>query len=225
MADLAAVLLHESGPLSGPVTEFLPREGGSVAYVEFPLSSEPRVQVAEMAHVLFRGGELTKHIEVEARVVAHARDEVRHTCGFQLDQETRMTLCPPTNRRRALRVRTQSREPIDVRLCSLDGTELSRSVVQDVSACGVGVFVTREEEQRLAGLWEFLVRLELPGVSGFLEFRSTVRQRRLTGSTILYGIRFDEAGTEKFASKQDHIYTYVMKRQREILESRRGRVA
>ena len=107
-------------------------------------------------------------------------------------------------------------------LHTLGGEKLPNVVVNDISTSGISVFVSLEAESQLASLWEFKLSLQLPQERESIDFVATVRQRRLSGSAIACGIEFDVDATESFDSKEERIQAYVMQRQREILQAKRG---
>lgn len=54
------------------------------------------------------------------------------------------------------------------------------------------------------------------------DLQGRVRNRRLTGNTVRYGIEFLTKDTARFDEQQKHINCYVMRRQKAMLEERRS---
>ena len=96
--------------------------------------------------------------------------------------------------------------------------------LQDISADGVSVLMDAGVEARLASVVDVSLRLRPPPDDKTLAFRASIRNRtRVEGeNSTSYGLRLDPTGTPDFPEQQQHIVSYVMMRQRDLLQSRIG---
>ena len=222
MGGFSARLMNHKPALSGMVVDLRPTDDGAVAVVDFSSSTEPCLRIADHVEIEISGGEFKTPLAVSARVLLRSKDEVRHRLELQLDNETRMILMPPVSRRQAFRVRPAATKPIDAALKTTMGRKLASVVLHDISIGGVSLLVTHEDEFQLSPQWEFLLTIQLPEAKEPIDFVCAVRQRRLVGSQIAYGMEFDAVATQLFGRKQELVRAYVMQRQREILRAKRG---
>ena len=93
-------------------------------------------------------------------------------------------------------------------------------MVENISASGCALAVLTEHEPSLAELWVFQVTLSLPDEAEPIDIAVNVLSRRLTGSTVTYGLEFDARLTSGFEPKHELVRAYVMERQRERLRQR-----
>lgn len=119
--------------------------------------------------------------------------------------------------RRAVRVRPSLTMPLRVKLPERVSVE-----VYDISTGGIALLVS-DELQHLITRWELSLRLFLPGDESEIHLEGNVKQRRLVGSSVLYGIEFDPVRTPRLEAKQELIHQYVMDRQSEALRDRASR--
>ncbi len=126
------------------------------------------------------------------------------------------------NQRKSFRVEPSKAAPVEVRI----GVEELEFVgrLQDISADGVSVLMDAGVEARLASVVDVSLRLRPPPDDKTLAFRASIRNRtRVEGeNSTSYGLRLDPTGTPDFPEQQQHIVSYVMMRQRDLLQSRIG---
>lgn len=220
--DWRVVLIQGESSRETKVENWSRNEKGVILYVLFPPAAVLDLHVAEMVELEFSGPDLTGPLRTEGRLILWERNQERNRCAFQLDARAAMTLFPLNNQRRAVRVTPDPRSSFQLKLCDLGGKVLSLAIVHDISATGVAILVSREDDHLLSSMWTFLLTIELPGQEGSFDMVADVRQRRLLGSAIAYGLEFLEAKTRDYSRKQGLVHDYVMQVQRERLQGRPG---
>ena len=120
------------------------------------------------------------------------------------------------NRRGAYRVAPAELDPVFLLIQGADGFEY-HDKASDISATGLGLIATEAVAEELAKREEFVLKMALPGYPHEIHFWGQVRRCLPRETGVLVGIDFDPARSANFEVAQDHIITYIMKRQREIL--------
>ena len=101
------------------------------------------------------------------------------------------------------------------------GGPASIAVLHDLSIAGLSLLVSTEDEESLFDSRRLRLGFHLPGDDAPFELVGTVRQRMLCGSTIRYGIQFDEEACADFRAQEERLTSWVMSRQVEMIRRER----
>ena len=216
----ARLRTQEEQVVRGRVIETRLEGDGAVASVKFPIGEAPHLEICEEVELVITGGALlTPHVET-ARVIFQGRKENECLYQFQLGLKSKTILSPALNRREAVRVHPSAFLPIKLKVLLKDGPH-TVPALNDISISGLSFLSSPADERCLSREWELLLSLQLPDQGAPLEFVATVCYRRLSGSAIFHGIRFDPGATTDFDIKQAAVHQYIMARQSEMLGAAR----
>ena len=215
--SLAVKLLTRKSSPEGEVHDVRFEADGVSLMVELSLADDPLLALGERVMLVFPRSSLAGQLTASGRVIFARRDESSCSYQFQCGLEARTVLTPAINRREAFRVCTNPNAPIDVILGEAAGGARMEALLHDISVTGLSVLVPEENESDLHTLWRLGFSFKLPVVDEVLDFTGTVRYRRLMGSVVFYGIKFNEETTPDFARKQRIIEAYIAERQSETL--------
>lgn len=218
---LRVVLPLKRGPVSG---EVLSLDITNVV-VEFVSLDPPTLPLGVVVPLEFTTSSLRQAVRLHALVVSRTEEQTRRRYTFQFklkEGQDPGDLIRLFNRRSSFR--TSMERPVVVHVRSADAPGQSRGAVvacelHDISATGLALVVTPEQDMKL-GSDRIEVEFELPSVDKPLKALATVRYRVLNqSSAIRYGCAFDPASSG-FASTQQIVLRYLMRRQQERLRSR-----
>jgi hypothetical protein len=161
----------------------------------------------------FSGNELKQVISSTANVLER-RDEDRHReYLFELTkpEEIVPVLLPHIqkvgNRRGAVRIRPKA--SIHVTL-TLESSLSIRAGLFDISASGMSLRVTPDQEAAIAQSTKVEVRAKLPGRPSYpLCFRAWIRERRFVDELVHLGLAFIPEESADFSSQEQAILQYV----------------
>lgn len=210
MTSIPDLRVHLRGPdrerFEGLCTDLDSNEHDVHASVVFAGSPAPVLTVGKTAQLSFRGGGLLASIDAEALAVSRNDDQVRRRYSFTLLDVPKELLFVLANRRDAPRVRP-GEEGLRVRLLHVGG--LGGEVeLHDMSASGLSVLLRPAVEERLSNTTQIQLELTLPEADSALHLHATIRNRRLCGASILYGLQFDRR-TPRFVEVQRQISEYL----------------
>ena len=194
--------------------------GLRVLSLGFPPSAGPVLGVGEETELTLTFAALKKELVVSARVTNRTDEEESRRYGFQFTnrQQLEEQLWPALyrffNRRAAYRVEPAPDCPVEVTLERTSGGMRVQAPLLDISAGGMGLRVPAEAESAFAESDRIRVSTSLPGCREPLNLTAIIRNRRLAGAEVHYGLEFDWPGTENRQRQQDAIIAFVMKRQR-----------
>lgn len=208
------------GVVRGEVADI---SSGGVA-VRFTRDAVPAVALGESASLLLTSSIFPKPVEVRAELVSRTEMETSRRYAFKFDSD--LVLSDPKlhrlfNRRGAYRVAPGRGEVIDVGLrlpVNDDSQTLPVARCTDISATGIGLETDIGTDKALMDVDLVEVSIVLPGAATTQTLLAWIVHRRLVMGGVRYGLRFDAEQTREFASQQDHITTYVLRRQQEELQ-------
>jgi PilZ domain-containing protein len=212
MASVPDLRVHVTTPekeqFRGRCTDLDSSRDEVIAHVEFAPNQAPAIRLGERTQLSFRGGGLVANIDSEALTILRADERNRRCYSFCLNAIPKGMLLILANRRHAKRVRPSAANPVSVLLLDVSGSAVSQSVVHDISAKGLSIIVDPVLEEQLFDKLQVRLSILLPTSRGSLEVVATIRNRRLCGSKILYGLELD-AQQPDFARAQEQIGTYL----------------
>ena len=150
------------------------------------------------------------------RVVYAARDLAGDHYRLQFDRAAAARLMLHLNRRQELRVPPAATSPVAVELRGDAARAGAVQGVKDVSMAGIGLLVSQDVEDRLAGTWELLLGIRLPDSARMFDVATRVLYRKLLNAAIVYGLEFEKQQGEAGAEFERELFGYVMRRQREL---------
>jgi hypothetical protein len=212
VTTIADLRVHLRGPnkeqFRGRCTD-LDAEPELRAIVEFQGSPVPAIGLGTKAELSFRGGGLVANIDTEGVAIARDDEQVGRRYCFSLSGSVpRDMLLALANRRTASRVKSRSANSVRAVLLQPESGMQSAVEVHDISTDGLSVMIKPALEESLAGTMETLVGLTLPALPPTMYLRAFIRNRRLCGTVVLYGLQFDRdmAG---LSGMQERIAAYM----------------
>ena len=115
------------------------------------------------------------------------------------------------NKRGAYRVRPGS--SLEIKLKTLQGTH--EATLHDLSVSGLGVIVSPEAEQAMAGTQALVIRFGPPAFAEPFVMRGTIRHRTAVVAGIRYGVELVAEDSTASIEGQKRLTEYVMQRQRD----------
>lgn len=198
--------------LQGLVVHQEVRDQGASAVIDFQLGQAPRLPIGAVVVLMFHGESLARPTEVFGTVVYRCENPLIQRYEFRFDREAREVLASVSDRRRAARVHPDPALPVRVRL-EADVLEAPiEAVARDLSARGLSLLLTHEDEAKLFAISQLRITLRLPDEVEPLQFHGVVRYRSLTNRGIQYGVEFDREGSEDFEGQQERVAIYVLGR-------------
>ncbi|MFT5287965.1 MAG: hypothetical protein ACI8QS_000255 [Planctomycetota bacterium] len=187
--------------------------------IAFDSSLAPELPVGQDADVAFARGAAGAGFEVSGLVVGRSEDYrgVLYRLVFQ-GGATR-ALSPLVNRRGTLRVYVDSETAVKVQLETLDESLKLALKATDVSATGISVKVSADDELMLTGTRQVKLLLLLPGDPIPKAIQGEILRRRFIDSEVRYGIRFESRGN---LAEREAILQWVKARHREELMQARA---
>jgi hypothetical protein len=189
---------------------------GMLVQVEFS-TGFPYLQIGRVVQTVFKNPNYNSAYRANGRIMSQTLGEGRIDCEFLFGPDDLTRVDAMLNQRGSLRVRPSMAMPVTAHLnADID------AAVHDISSGGVALLVSEHDQNSLLG-WEIRFRLDVPDCPPGIEMAGIVRQRKLVGSMVFYGVSFDEKKTVGFVRKQEFIQAYVMRRQHELLRERAAR--
>jgi len=177
-----------------------------LASVEFPADQAPSLPMGTRNELEFRGGGLDIPLRAEARAVLRTDDAALRCYCFR-GRITRSTLLKLKDRRGSARIRPPASQPVRVKVLDL-GEDSPEVLLHDMSTTGVSILVEIELEKHLCTRLRLRLAVRLPGEEKHIEMNTTVRQRRVVGPAVLYGLEID-GQIPDFMRAQDRFLMYV----------------
>lgn len=136
------------------------------------------------------------------------------------DQERAGPLFAQANRRGAYRVQPHSEESIPMQVSTQGGEFLADGTIDCLSASGLGIVVSDDDEVSFVPDDLVVVRLTLPSSEPELCLPATVRTRRRWTGRMRYGLEIDTDLMLNPELAAEEITAYVFGRQRQIAQGR-----
>ena len=195
------------------------------AAVRIATAQDPTFAIGELVTAFFHSGD-SDPIEVQARIEARSEldDSRRFSLAFPdpaaLRDKLTSGLLQIFNQRKAFRVEMKAATPVEAQV-RVEGFE-AIGRLQNISEDGVAVLLDAQVEDRLASSVGLTLTFQLPGDDRALVFSAVIRNRCRAEdeSKVCYGLRLDPTNSSNFPAQRRCIVDYVMRRQRESLQSR-----
>lgn len=221
-ADLVALsvtLMLRSGPIAGEVVSLEITQ----TVVDFHPPDPPQLPLGVVVTLEFATPGLKKPVRLSAMVVG--RTEVtsgrRYSFQFKLKEgQDAGDLFRLFNRRASYRA--LAHKPVEVHILPTD-PDLRKAAqpivadLHDISASGISIIVTPEQDMRVAQDNVFL-RFELPTSDQPVEVLTTIRYRVLMHSkAVRYGCAFNP-NSPGFMSMESRVVKYLMRHQQDLMK-------
>lgn len=190
----------------------------NLATLEFLRKSAPILPIGCQVGLSVFGPDLAEPLVVRGRV-AHRRDfDETITYQFQFAPQDGEALNAIFKRRTASRIRPD--EVIAVQVAIAGGTPAPalNSVLNDISRTGVSITIGTPAEARLCNATHLMLSFHLPGINGPIELAGRIRYRRLTGTTIRYGLEFAPQGRADHEKQVARVGDYMTKRKHDVVK-------
>lgn len=207
--------------------------------VRFDVPPIARLALGDELTLRLSSSQLRRIIDTRVVVTAFSErgGEVELECRFDrsaiVDELAFERLVSIVNRRAAVRVRPSPTEPVTVTLVAapqsiqsrLGGTEPRtdqqfKGSLVDISGLGLGVSAPSEAETCFAGLKALVAGMVLPPFNTPVILACRVRNRRIEGRLVHYGMELMPATMPDFEESRRTVMRYVTRRQSEVLQGR-----
>jgi hypothetical protein len=179
---------------------------------EFPASVAPLLQLGAKTRLTLSGASLPTAIRAEGSVTFRRDDDDRRAYHFLLEEHARRPIALLVNRRKAIRVRPTTMKPVVVTVAFGPEDAGFQAAVHDVSSTGISIGIHSSLEASLYSVSKLWLTIELPEERHPIPLVGRIRNRRLTGSTLVYGLEFEQEDKVDFLVRQDQILRFVLKR-------------
>jgi PilZ domain-containing protein len=204
---LLVELFRAEEQFQGQCIELEPEERELLATVEFSAERAPGIHLGENTHLAFHGTGLVSKIEADALMVLRTDDQTRRCYSFRMAEVPKRMLLLLGNRRQSSRQHPASSQPVRVLILDLPRGMPSELAVHDVSSTGLCVVVDSKLDRHLVNDVRLPVCIQLPH-DGSVNVTATIRHRRIEGSTILYGLEFDDQ-LDSFGQAQRQLLAFL----------------
>ncbi len=222
MGEIKATLRLASGKaLQGELRDV----GLESVTIDVPARALSALERGARVTLALNGGQLPEdclsdvHIETFREDGGHGRVVLRYVDRDELSRILAKGVGQQFNRRGSFRIEPDPRHPVQVHVATSAGETVSMQAL-DVSGTGVAAAGDEAGAATLSVGKRVNVRLEVPGSPRPLEFVAEVRYHRPEADVLHVGLMFDPDRTRGFATAQDHLIDYIMRRQRELLRTR-----
>jgi len=190
-----------------------------ILFVSFTGDPRPILHMGEHVRLASLAGNLPADGDpCAARVVYQALESSRVTYQFVAGKEARSLVTQTRERRPAARVPPSADAPILVTCTTREGKVL-RPVVNNISASGISLVFSPEDDRGIAGELRLALSIRLPGAGRFLRVDAIVVYRRLAQPGVICGMRFDDEAPG-FAATRSLVQQYVAQRQASLTPRR-----
>lgn len=225
MSDIKASLkLPNANALAGMLTDV----GMTTVTIDVPARSLAQLERGSRATLSLTGGELPTahvsevHVETFRPEGNRGRVVLRYIDVEDLSRILAKGVGKHFNRRGSFRIEPDKKAPVTVHVSVGDHDTVTAQAI-DVSGTGVALAANDIMAGKLPVGAHFSVQVIVPGSLRPLEFESEVRYHRPETSGLQVGLMFDAVRTRGFATTQEHLIDYIMRRQREKLRTRATR--
>jgi c-di-GMP-binding flagellar brake protein YcgR len=220
------IVLPDGTPVPGAPVD-LSADGAGIRFLSLRFAGPPCPAhgIGDEVQLRFTSKLLKQPLLVKARVAHRVEEDGCRRYGFQFTNRSELErqLAPELfrlfNRRSAYRVTPNERAPIDVIMEDHQGGAPVHARAVDISASGLGVRAPIEAEGTFVSIDHIGMTISLPGRPQPVVLRGIIRNRRLAGHEIRYGIEFDFERSRNTKREQHAVAEYVMIRQREMLRN------
>jgi len=176
----------------------------------------PVFEIGQQVELQFAVPPRRAPVLLAATVIHRIEEEGARQYGFQFSNRSQLEsqLAPALyrffNRRTSERVRPAVDAPIAVTLHVLPGGSVVETQLHDISAGGLGLRAPLAAETALAAAERARALLSLPGHEIRLDLVVEIRNRRLAGAEVQYGVTYDLAQTRDAQRQLETITAFVM---------------
>ncbi len=187
--------------------------------VRFANAQAPALCIARGAELRFYSKPGQAPFSVRASTCFRSDGEGQREYGFSFpDRDTvRKHLMPylfgAQNRRSFVRVRPALGSPIQVALEARANSSRLTGKLIDISEGGMAVQIRPDDEDAFVDVVRGAVEFRLPGET-VQRMAVLIRQRRLVGTTVQFGLSFEADESRLFEEQRRAIWKYVFERQR-----------
>ena len=211
-----------SGSYQGIVVETVDtHEGYTRVVTDFPRAKSPSLPIGVDTSLVFSSSSFAAPLQTSGRVYLRSEDHFRHRYLFEFQKEHVATLGQAINQRRAPRVFPDPSAQVSVVLEQIDGGDRITTQLHDLSATGLGVIVSRHDENTFFSEWKVRLHFTLPSDNETFDVVGVVRNRKLVDGGVHYGIEFDPLESGNFDAVQERLIGFVMSRQAEAFRQAR----
>jgi hypothetical protein len=219
--ELEAIVRARTGTFPGPVCDL----DVTGCKVEYPESGAPSLPLGGEVALEFTGKRLKRNITLYAHIHGKLNEVGARQYQFQFFAKPGQDpgeIFSIFNRRRAYRAPAVQTTPVETRYAD-PGFPLSKPAIAelaDISATGIGLIVSVDDESRLSKDDWLRLNFELPSFGAPIELIACIRYRVLLASkAVRYGAVF-KPDEPDFMRKQDKVVHYVMQYQQKTLKYR-----
>ncbi len=193
--------------------------------VEFPRDRAPTLAIARQTAVAFSSADLATPLAVRSRVVFRRDEDDKLIYEFQFSPIDGETLNAVFRRRTASRVKPAEVVAVMARIPNQDLTPGVSAMLNDISLTGLSLSMGSQGEMQLCSHDRLHLSFKLPNIDQAIELIGLVRYRRMYGTMIRYGIEYDVAATHEYATQEERIAAYMVKRKIESVHNSLGQRA
>lgn len=207
------VLVERSGQAS--VLGRLLRVRSERIDVAFAPENNPRWPIAEEVWMRVTGGPFEGSLRSQGRLLSSYEAHERWVCAFSMPEDKAHLLRAAFNLRHAMRVHVNEGEQVPVELWVEELDLHCEGILHDFAVGGLSVVLASELDERLCDVRRLRASVRLPGGRQPIEVCCGLRHRRLHGSggQVLWGLSFEEQGTEDLADVRSRVGAWVQRRQ------------
>lgn len=193
--------------------------------VEFDESHAPAIGITETVSLEITVATAGRPVSVSARAISRSDRQRKTSYAFEPVDGDVEDLTALFQQRESFRVRTRDIDGIEAQVFS-DAEDVFTSVeLIDLSISGAALVVRESDSPGLVRCRRLMLVLRLPCDERALELDCMIRNRRLVGSSIVYGVEFVTSSEKEWVRRQEVVSSYVIARQRDILKARQARLA
>lgn len=187
-----------------------------LATVDFPLNAAPGLAIGTEVQLAFEGSHTGMKFEVPGKIRFKGEDAERRRFEFEIEQDASSVLRSMVERRTALRVTPDPREPMRTAV-KLEGAGIViEGHVEDLSTCGLGLLAKGEAPPIPEGS-PAQVCMFLPGEEEALVVPAEIRVVTVRDGMTHLGIEFHGGRASEAEDHREQIVGYLMSRQAQIL--------
>lgn len=188
-----------------------------MATVDFPLQGAPGLTIGTEVQLAFVGAHTGMKFEVPAKIRFKGEDAVRRRFEFEIEQDASSVLRSMVERRTAMRVAPDPREPLRIAVKLESVGLVIEGHVENLSTCGLGLLAKGEAPPIPEGS-PATICMFLPGEEEPLEITAEVRLLSVRDGMSHLGLEFHGGRASEAEDNRERIVAYLMARQAQILK-------
>lgn len=193
--------------------------------VEFDENQAPPVGITEVVNLEITVPTAGRPVSFSARAISRSDQPKKTSYAFEPIDGDAEDLTPLFQRRESFRVRTREVDGIEAQVFSDSEDVFTPVELLDLSITGAAMVVRESDSPGLVRCKRLMLVLRLPCDERALELDCIIRNRRLVGSSIVYGVEFVTSSEKEWLRRQEVVSSYVIERQRDILKARQAKLA